>query len=265
MKKFLILSSLNSVTYKEIFPYIKNNELWLGVSLYGTKCSFLVPETYKGKNVFIEDGIRKAKVNNAIWFTNIPHYKRNQSLDLYKKYDPKDFPMYDNYCAFNVDKVDEIPCDEYIEIEIDNTDYDRWKAAYGDDVEIIKECENNKKKIRIHKPVYGVPITFLGKYCPTQFEIVAFRKGEDGKDLIFFWEEERRFNLTFESLFDSNPRNDKKCRRKSEWENYLCKNNDKNDIEPVDYFFPIEWQMSGNQRAKVNNKLMYARIFIKRK
>lgn len=190
MKKFLIIGNQNAITYKEIFPYIKNNELWLGITMNGSNRWFSVPDSYTVKKnaagYKIEDGKKMLFVNGVVWFTNIENKKRNQPLDLYKKYNPKDFPKYDNYLAFNVDRVDEIPCDEYIEIEIDDADYDRWKAAYGDDVEIIKEGENNKKKIRIHKPVYGVPITFLGKYCPTQFEIVAFRKGEDGKDLIFF-------------------------------------------------------------------------------
>lgn len=125
---------MNAITYKEIFPYIKNNELWLGITMNGTKCSFLVPETYKGKNVFIEDGIKKAKVNNAIWFTNIPHDKRNQPLDLYKKYNPKDYPKYDNYDAINVDKVTDIPEDYYGNM--------------------------------------GVPLTFLDKYNSNQFEII---------------------------------------------------------------------------------------------
>ena len=143
-KKFLILGNMNSITYKEIFPYIKNNELWWGVSLNGTKCSFIVPQNYEGSNVYEENGVRYGKVNNAIWFTNIEHNKRNQPLDLYKKYS-NEYPKYDNYDAIEVSKVADIPMD-----------YDG---------------------------VMGVPITFLDKYCPTQFEIVRFRKGNDDKDL----------------------------------------------------------------------------------
>ena len=141
-KKFLIIGNMNAITYKEIFPYIKNNELWWGVSLSGTKCSFVVPDTYEGNNVFIENGIRYGKVNNAIWFTNIPHNKRNTELDLYRKYDADVYPKYDNYDAIEVSKVADIPMD--------------------------------------YEGVMGVPITFLDKYCPTQFEIVGIMTGAKG-------------------------------------------------------------------------------------
>ena len=144
-KKFLIIGNMNAITYKEIFPYIKNNELWWGCSLHGTKCHFIVPNSYEGNNVFEENGVRYGKVNNAIWFTNINHTKRNTPLDLNKKYSADEYPKYDNYDAIEVSKVSEIPMD-----------YDG---------------------------VMGVPITFLDKYCPTQFEIIKFRKGNDDKDL----------------------------------------------------------------------------------
>ena len=144
-KKFLIIGNMNAITYKEIFPYIKNNKMWWGCSLNGTKCSFIVPQSYEGKNVYVENGVRYGKVNNAIWFTNIIHQRRNTPLDLYRKYNENDFPRYDNYNAIEVSKVTDIP-----------EDYDG---------------------------VMGVPITFLYKYCPTQFEIVKFRKGDDDKDL----------------------------------------------------------------------------------
>ena len=144
-KKFLIIGNMNAITYKEIFPYIKNNELWWGCSLHGTKCHFIVPNSYEGNNVFEENGVRYGKVNNAIWFTNINHTKRNTPLDLYKKYSADEYPKYDNYDAIEVSRVENIP-----------TDYEG---------------------------VMGVPITFLDKYCPTQFEIIKFRKGNDDKDL----------------------------------------------------------------------------------
>ena len=144
-KKFIILGNMNAITYKEIFPYIKNNELWWGCSLHGTKCHFIVPNSYEGNNVFEENGVRYGKVNNAIWFTNISHTKRNTPLDLYKKYSADEYPKYDNYDAIEVSKVSEIPMD--------------------------------------YEGVMGVPITFLDKYCPTQFEIIKFRKGNDDKDL----------------------------------------------------------------------------------
>lgn len=146
-KKFLILGNMNAITYKEIFKYIQDNQLWLGVSLNGTKCSFVVPESYEGNNVYIENGVRYAKVNNAIWFTNIDNGKTSQFLTLTKKYDPNIYHTYDNYCGIDVPKVAEIPQD--------------------------------------YNGVMGVPITFLHKYNPLQFKIVKFRKGDDDKDLVY--------------------------------------------------------------------------------
>ena len=139
-KKFLIIGN------NEVFPLIKNNQMWLGCSLHATKCSFLVNNDYESTNTFIDDdGLKKAKVNNAIWFTNLDHKKRHEAIELYKKYNLEDYPKYDNYNAIEVSKVCNIPVDYY--------------------------------------GVIGVPITFLDKYCPEQFEIIKFRKGDDDKDL----------------------------------------------------------------------------------
>lgn len=120
-------------------------------------------------------------------------------------------------------------------------------------------------RIRIKNPIWGVPITFLDKYNPEQFEIVAFRKGDDGKDLVFTREREREFNRTFVSLYDLDCRDDKKRRRQNQWEAYLCENNNQTEIEPIDFFYPTSWQMSGKDRTSVNGKLTYARVFVCRK
>ena len=134
-KDFLIIGNVNAITYKEVFPLIKDNKMWLGVSLTATKCSFIVNEDYDGKNVFYENGVKYAKVNNVVWFTNLDHKKRHEELLLYKKYNAEEYPEYDNYNAIEVGKTKDIPMD-----------YDG---------------------------IMGVPITFLDKYCPTQFEIVG--------------------------------------------------------------------------------------------
>lgn len=141
-KKFLIIGNQNAITYKEIFPYIKNNQLWLGLTMNGSNRWFEVPPTYEAKEnaagYKVVDGKRMLFVNSVTWFTNIENPRRNTPLDLYKKYNEKDFPKYDNYDAINVDKVTDIP-----------EDYDG---------------------------VMGVPITFLYKYCTKQFEIVDARE-----------------------------------------------------------------------------------------
>ena len=121
-KKFLIIGNKNAITYKEIFPYIKDNELWLGITN---------PDEYRLPNGEITQSVKGL----CRWFTNIPHNRRNTPLDLYKKYSADEYPKYDNYDAIEVSKVSEIPMD--------------------------------------YEGVMGVPITFLDKYCPTQFEILG--------------------------------------------------------------------------------------------
>jgi hypothetical protein len=135
-KKFLIIGNMNAITFKEIFPLFKNGKVWWGVSLNGTNCNFIVPEKYEGDNVFVENGVRYGKLNNAIWFTNLEHKKRNEELILYKQYSEECYPKYDNYDAIEVSKVAEIPFD--------------------------------------YNGVMGVPITFLYKYNPSQFQIIGF-------------------------------------------------------------------------------------------
>lgn len=129
-KKFLIIGNVNAITYKEIFPLIKNNQLWLG---YNCTRHFLQPDG----SLF--------ETARTFWYTNLDHNKRHEKLILYKNYSPEEYPHYDNYNAIEVSKTAEIPQD--------------WDG------------------------VMGVPITFLDKYNPEQFEIVKFRKGDDEQDL----------------------------------------------------------------------------------
>lgn len=149
-KKFIIIGNQNAITYKEISPYIKNNQLWLGMSMNGSNRWFVAPDSYEVKEnaagyKLDEKGRKMFFVNGVTWFTNIENKRRNEKIDLYKRYSFEDYPKYDNYDAIEVSRVDEIPMD-----------YDG---------------------------VMGVPITFLYKYNPTQFEIIKFRKGDDDKDL----------------------------------------------------------------------------------
>lgn len=139
-KKFLIIGNMNAVTYKEIFPYIKNNQLWLGVSISSGDRRFDVPKTYDLNAATCgidEKGIHFIRVKGVRWFTNIDNKKRNTPLDLYKRYTPEEYPQYDNYFGIEVSKVCDIPMDDYIEIEIPDEYYPKWKKIYGDDLEII--------------------------------------------------------------------------------------------------------------------------------
>ena len=145
-KKFLIIGNMNAITYKEIFPYIKNNELWAGYKSLGSDMFFNVPQNYveelkatktQGGGWRELDGIIMGRVATACWFTNLEHKKRNEELILYKHYNPTEYPKFENYDAIEVSKVAEIPMD--------------------------------------YEGVMGVPISFLDKYCPNQFRILDAR------------------------------------------------------------------------------------------
>lgn len=232
-KKFLIVGNMNAITYKEIFPLIRDNQMWVGANgkggtRKGNSMCFTVPNDYSGKTVDV-DGIPMVQVS-AWWYTNMDFAKRHEKYIFWKEFNPIDYPKYDNYNAVDCGRSNEFPIN-----------YDG---------------------------VVGVPISFLnGFYNPDQFEIVAFRKGNDGKDLVFTREREREFNRTFVSLYDVNSRDDKKRRRQNQWEAYLCENNNQTKIEPVDYFYPlsIKSRAAGTMNGLINGKETYRRILICKK
>ena len=105
-KKFLVVGPLNAITYKDVFPLIKENQIWLGMNPVK---AFEVPQD-NGKAEFDEDsGKWIQKMGNVGWYTNLPHKKRNEELILYKKYSPEEYPHYDNYDAIEVSKTKDIP------------------------------------------------------------------------------------------------------------------------------------------------------------
>ena len=147
-KKFIILGHMNATGYKEIFPLFQANKIWYGWNCGGM--DYIIPKGYKTDcpNCKTDkNGNTLFHMGNTRWYTNLDHKKRHKELILVKRYskEPELFPNYDNYNAINVDKYKLIP-----------EDYDG---------------------------VMGVPISFMDHYCPDQFEIVKFRKGDDGKDL----------------------------------------------------------------------------------
>lgn len=142
-KQFLIIGHQNAIIYKEVFKFIKDNKLWLGVDNYGTKW-FGVKDHYDittESRKKIENGKKYFSMGSIVWFTNIDNAKRHEDLILFKKYNKKEYPKYENLDAIEVSKVAEIPKD--------------------------------------YKGIMGVPITFLDKYNPEQFEIVGSNRGID--------------------------------------------------------------------------------------
>ena len=141
-KKFLIIGNQNAITYKEIFPLLKGNEMWIGYR-FGDM-AFKVPSDSEPRATRYwqdETGQKWRSLGNVCWYTNLDIKKRHEKLPLYKSYSPDEFPTYDNYDAIEVAKTADIPYD-----------YDG---------------------------VMGVPITFMDKYNPEQFEIVGMCENED--------------------------------------------------------------------------------------
>ena len=139
-KKFIIIGNMNAVTYKEIFPLIKDNKIWWGKSIHSGDRKFYVPDNYplNASTCGIdENGKRFVNVKGIRWWTNVKEVINNELLDLYKRYSFEDYPKYDNFLGFNVDKVADIPMDDFIDIEIPDEEYEEWKKVYGDDLVIL--------------------------------------------------------------------------------------------------------------------------------
>ena len=143
-KQFIIIGNTNALTYKETFKMFQEDKIRTGYTNFNVGMYFQVPDSWE-KFHHIENGKKMARVSTSCWFTNLPVSKHNEELILIKHYTPEEYPKYDNYDAINVNTYTDIPCD--------------------------------------FEGVMGVPVTFLDKFNPAQFEIIKFRKGDDDKDL----------------------------------------------------------------------------------
>jgi Adenine-specific methyltransferase EcoRI len=147
-KQFLIIGNVNAITYKEVFPLIRDNKVWIGPSIRSGDRKFGVPDDYPlnaaGCGVD-ENGKKFIRVKGVRWYTNLDFKDRHEDLVLHRKYNAKDFPSYDNYDAIEVGKTNDIP-----------TDY------FG---------------------AMGVPITFLDRFNPSQFEILGITDRDDNSGL----------------------------------------------------------------------------------
>ena len=143
-KKFVIVGHQNALTYKEIFPLVKENKIWLGYGFKGGATHFINKhyEDYATAGDHKEGMIR---VSGVVWLTNLEISKRHEDLILYRKYTPEEYPTYDNFDAINVDVTKDIPID--------------------------------------YKGYMGVPITFLNKFNPDQFEIIGLGQGNLYREL----------------------------------------------------------------------------------
>ena len=148
-KKFIIIGNQNAVTYKEIFPLIKDNKIWYGVSIHSHGRDFKVPSDYPLDAYEFrtdEQGNKYINVKGVRWFTNIDYEQRHEDFILFRQYTPEEYPCYDSYDAINVDKTADIPCDYF--------------------------------------GIMGVPISFLDKYSPEQFEIIGLDRYTVPKEFL---------------------------------------------------------------------------------
>ncbi len=159
-KQYAIIGNVNAISYKEVFPLIRDNEMWMGVSIHSGDREFGVPDTYPLEAAgwrIDENGKKYIRVKGVRWFTNIDHGRRHEPLQLMTKADNfkhskhkeirgrKDYIHYENYDAIEIPHSDAIPSD--------------------------------------YEGKMGVPLTFLDKYCPEQFEIIGQTQGDSGKEL----------------------------------------------------------------------------------
>lgn len=133
-KRFLIIGNTNALTYKEIFKLIKENKFRTGYTNFNVGMFFVVPDDWEHFHHIDKDGKKIARVSTSCWFTNLEVEKHKQEITLYKKFNSEEYPKYDNYNAIEVSKVSEIPMD--------------------------------------YRGAMGVPVTFIDKYNPDQFEIL---------------------------------------------------------------------------------------------
>ena len=137
-KYFIIIGNVNAITYKEFFPLLRDNKVWIGASIHSGDRKFYVPDDYSLNAAgcgIDENGRRFIRVKGVRWYTNLDIKQRHEELVLVKKYVSDLYPHYENYDAINVDKTTDIPCD--------------------------------------YAGIIGVPITFMDKYSPDQFEIIG--------------------------------------------------------------------------------------------
>ena len=147
-KQFIIIGNVNAIAYKEIFPLLKDDKMWIGASIHSGDRAFYVPDDYpmKASGCGIdEDGRRFIRVKGVRWYTNLDMKLRHDELILVKKYNPQEYPKYENFDAIEVSKTADIPCD--------------------------------------YPGVMGVPITFMDKYCPDQFKIIGLGITDLGKSI----------------------------------------------------------------------------------
>jgi len=174
-KQFLIIGNMNAITYKECFKLIKDNKMRLGVN-NNKRVEFRLHNSYTKWERIDAQGNKYATVPSICWFTTLTHNRCNQPMDLNKSYSATQYPKYDNYLAFEVSRTVNIPRAGAIEVELTEDEVNKLRVL-GAKFTVINQGDSMKRYlVRIDEPVYGVPLTFLDKYCPAQFDIVGTQR-----------------------------------------------------------------------------------------
>lgn len=228
-KKFLIIGNQNAITYKEIFPLIRNNQLWLGYK--SGDMAFTVPDSYEPRATRYwvdESGQKWRSMGNICWYTNLDHKKRHEELDLYKTYSPEEYPKYDNYDAIEVGRVADIPMD--------------------------------------YEGYMGVPITFLDKYNPEQFEIYGATESEGKGFSNGLWDSQSGVNQPVTgggTTLQANIHHTQESQDCSMIREIQRSTERANMQESL--FATSIVGMIKNAEGKINGKITYARIIIRKK
>ena len=174
-KSFLIIGNKNWINYKEVFSLLMNHKIWIGASQ---------PQVFD-----TPDGKTKKVAGLTRWFTNLSLQKSTDQMVIWKSFDQKEYPAYDNYPAFEVSKVVNIPKDTEVIVTIDKDNLQGWKNKYTDDLTVIS-IDDKSATVKIIRPIFGVPITFMDKFNPEstiqqhnlakEFDII----GADGSDMF---------------------------------------------------------------------------------
>lgn len=206
-KKFIIIGNQNAISYKEFFPYLRDDKVWMGYN--NGDMPFMVPDDYAPRETRFwvgEDGQKWRSLGTIAWYTNLDIQKRHEPIRLYARYNPEKYPKYDNYNAIEVSRVSDIP-EDYVEsmgvpseyadrFDADSFEIVRRGLVDGKDYVYVREKDveggNRVALTLICKGLgipevelqwcngsMGVPITFLDKYSPEQFEILGLDRYVD--------------------------------------------------------------------------------------
>ena len=266
-KKFIVWANQNAITYNQLFSLLMNHQVWVG-GIANKSMTFRVPEGYKYDQHLtdkINDGHYYSKVPMINTFTNLTLSKPSDDFKPVKHYNLEDNPNYDNYPAFEVARVNDLPVDNDIIAYIPLARLPLWQDFYQSDLEVLddtdltidlKQLDYKPIKVRITNPVYGVPITALakfseGSYMSKHYNILGQAKGSKWDSLNKIPTIAKYFNIDGFKSIDGEVRQTEHRKTRDTGPAILLK-------EPPVGTYYVTSTIDGYI------KLLYARLFIRR-